>query len=69
MAGLKCSCQVRWFQVSGAQVSGARCQVLGSMCHAQGIKDQIARDHMYDFRDLVPRGSVENLHIKNILRL
>ena len=51
------------------QVSGSRCQVLGSMCHAQGIKDQIVRDHMYDFRDLVPRGSVENLHIKNILRL
>ena len=24
---------------------------------------------MYDFRDLIPRGSVENLHIKNILRL
>ena len=56
-------------QLSGAQVSGARCQVPGSMYHAQGIKDQIARDHIYDFRDLVARESVENLHIKNILRL
>ena len=51
------------------QVSGSKCQVPGSMCHAQGIKDQIARDHMHDFRDLVPRQSIENLHIKNILRL
>ena len=51
------------------QVSGSRCQVPGSMYHAQGIKDQIARDHIYNFGDLVPRQSVENLHIKNILRL
>ena len=71
------------FQVPGAQVPGVkfqvprvrgqwpgvRCLTPGSMCHAQGIKDQIIRDHVSDFRDLVPRQNVENLHIKNILRL
>ena len=51
------------------QVSDSRCQVPGFMYHAQGIKDQIARDHIYNFRDLIPCRSVENLHVKNILRL
>ena len=74
--GFRCRgsrCQVLGvkFQVPGvrSQVPDARCQVPGSMCHTQGIKDQIARDHVSDFRDLVPRQNVENLHIKNILRL
>ena len=57
------------FQVRRCQGSGARCHMPGSMCHAQSIKDQIARDHVSDFRDLGPRQDVENLHIKNILRL
>ena len=71
-------CQVRRFQVSSSrfqvprvrgQWPGVRCLTPGSMCHTQGIKDQIIRDHVSDFRDLVPRQNVENLHIKNILRL
>ena len=58
-------------QVPGSrgQGSGARRQVPGSMCHAPGIRDHIARDHVSDLRDQVLGENVENLHIKDILRL
>ena len=70
--------QVRGFHVPGpkcqvpgssGQGSGARRQVLGFMCHAPGIRDHIARDHVSDLRDQVLGENVENLHIKDILRL
>ena len=68
VAGSRC-------QVSGSRlrVSGVRCQVsdarLQVSCtwfhvHAQGLKDQIAVDHVSDFRDLVQRQNVENLPLK-----
>ena len=64
------------YQVSGSrcagvrcQMPGFRCQVPGPMCHASGIRDQIAREYVSDLRDQVPRENVENIHTKNILRL
>ena len=71
------------FQVSGSRCAGSMCQVPsvrfqvpgvrgqvpGSMCHAPGIRDHIARDHVSDLRDQVLVENVENLHIKDILRL
>ena len=85
VAGLKRRCQEPGFrfQVPGVQVPsprclipgakckmpGSMCQVPGPMCHTPGIRDQIVRDHVSDLRDQVSCQNVENLHIKNILRL
>ena len=64
-------CQIPGSRCAGVrcQMPGFRCQVPGPMCHASGIRDQIAREYVSDLRDQVPRENVENIHTKNILRL
>ena len=73
VVGSRCQVSGSRFRMSGVrcQVSDARLQVSGTWfhVHAQGLKDQIAVDHVSDFRDLIQRQNVENLHIKNILRI
>ena len=65
-AGSKRRCQVRRFQVHSFQVPGASCI---TTIQVSGARDQVAREHVPEFRDQVPHQNVKNFHIKNILRL
>ena len=53
------------------QVPVSRCQVpvVCATIQVSGARDQVAREHVPEFRDQVPRQNVKNFHIKNILRL
>ena len=67
VSGSRCQVTGFGFQVPGSryQVTGVRFQVPGARFHAPCCW----RDHVSDFKDLVPRQNVENLHTKDVLRL